>query len=52
MGLFYTEDHLGDVEASDGFGEAMLAYQQAKEIAAGHVVHHQIQVLLILETGE
>ena len=43
------EHELGDVEARHRLGEDAEADEHAHEVAAGHVVHDEIQVLAVLK---
>ena len=42
-------DSLGGIEARLGLGEGVEAHEEAHHVAARHVVHHEVDVLLRLE---
>lgn len=43
------EHELGDVEARHRLGEDAEADEHTHEVAAGHVVHYEVQVLAVLK---
>lgn len=51
MGLFDAKYHLSDVESSSRLGQDVFANQKTKKVAPRHVVHEEVKIDWILETG-
>ena len=52
VGFFDAKYHFGHVKASSVFWERIFPHEETEKVAAWHVIHDKIQILLVLKACE